>query len=510
MMPFTAFRHWVRMTCVRRALSLIAVSATVAVLGVGLAAEEKPPVVARPANPLANLFTSLLGGAESSPKVATSTEPATHARQTEFLVKGHDDKGWLQAFAVDSTGRLIAAVGRRQSNGIGAIEKATFTSEVQILSADGKPLDHWSLDFEPQRIAVGSKDEVFVAGSGKIARFDKTGKLLAQVDSPHLAGLLGDPEALKESARQQREQMANTYGEVIKSVEQQKSLLVKRIAALEEDAKKAEERKAEVEAKKPNAAEDETDKPQESARPRLQPARPVDRTSPQLTALKRQLQQNDAQIKAYRQILEQQQKRSDEEIIQEIKQRLQKINAISVSGEDVFLTTGIAKGYGYSVWRTDLDLKEAKQVVTNLSGCCGQMDVQAIGGELFIAENTRHRVGRYDRDGKSLATFGSRERESNAACFGGCCNPMNVCLGPNGTVLTSESEGFVKCFQADGTYVGLIGKAKVAGGCKNVSIATSPDGDRVYFYDLEKSRVVVMARENPTDEAKPKKTASKD
>lgn len=567
MTSFAVLRGWVNNAVVRRTFLPITAAAAVAIVGVGTSAEEQAAPakrlttarkVVRPAddkiaadNPLLQLFSTLITGTDSpanptanpAVKPAAAVEPATHTRQSEFLVKGHDDKGWLQSFAVDSQGRLLAAVGSRATYGVASSSAPAATREVQVFSAEGKPLAHWPLDFDPQRIAVGPKDEVFVAGAGKIARLEKSGKVITQVDSPHIGALLGDPDALKESAEQHRKQMINTYQEAQKSMEQQKGLLEKRIAVIDEQAKKAEEeaKKAAEEAKKAEEnkneaadkpAEDETasekkrikklrkaEKASEDSdgadEPRVlnlqrQATRPADRANPQLTALKRQLNQNEAQIKAYQQVVEQQQNRSVDEIIQEIKQRLQKINAIAVSDNEVFLTTGIAKGYGFAVWRTDLDFKEPKEILSNLSGCCGQMDVQAIGGELFIAENSRHRVGHYDRDGKLLGTFGSRERESGGPCFGGCCNPMNVCLGPNGTVLTSESEGFVKSFQTDGTFVGLVGKAQVSGGCKNVSIATSPDGDRIYFYDLEKSRVVVMAREKPTEEPKPEKTALKD
>jgi len=521
---FTEFRRVASEMCLRSRMLPIAGIAAIMILEAGTFADEqvvpaKPVTKARPAvtvesksKPSGSLeagVTKLLVNNESTPKAATTAkaEPATHTRQTDFFVKGHDDKGWLQAFAVDSKGRLLAAVGSKATYGIGASKVSAVTREVQVFSAEGKPLEHWPLDFDPQRITVGPNDEVFVAGSGKIARLDKNGKQIAQVDSPHIAAVLGDPKSLRESAEQQRKQMIEIYTEAKKSMEIQKEQLTKRIAALEEEAKNAEENAKNSDDVK-NVKDGKKDTAKPAAKETAQKAKAVSKV--QLNALKRQLTQNEAQLKSYDQIIEQQENRSVDEIVQEIKSRLQKINAIAVSGKNVFITTGIAKGYGFAVWRTDLEFKDAKQIVTNLSGCCGQMDVQVIGGELFIAENTRHRVGRFDLDGKSLATFGTRDRESAGACFGGCCNPMNVCLGPNGTVLTAESEGFVKSFKSDGTFVGLIGKAQVGGGCKNVSIATSPDGNRVYFYDLDKSRVVVMAREKPTDDAKPKTTARKD
>ena len=92
----------------------------------------------------------------------------------------------------------------------------------------------------------------------------------------------------------------------------------------------------------------------------------------------------------------------------------------------MFATGPASKGYGYRVWRTDLNFQNAVAIVDGLSGCCGQMDIQCCGDEVVVAENSRHRVVRYDADGKTIASFGKRSRDGAGECFGGCCNPMNT------------------------------------------------------------------------------------
>jgi hypothetical protein len=156
------------------------------------------------------------------------------------------------------------------------------------------------------------------------------------------------------------------------------------------------------------------------------------------------------------------------------------------------VVTGEEKGYGFAAWRMDQNFENPTKVLSELRGCCGQMDVQAIGDELFVAENTKHRVGRYDRNGKRNQEFGTTAAKGNAEGFGGCCNPMNVCCGPEGEILTAESEGIIRRFSLRGEYLGLVGRVSLTGGCKNVAVSASPDGERVYFCDLPGSRIIVM------------------
>src|SRR5258708_13452677 len=69
---------------------------------------------------------------------------------------------------------------------------------------------------------------------------------------------------------------------------------------------------------------------------------------------------------------------------------------------------------------------------------------------------------------------------------------MNVCFGPEGKILTAESEGIIRRFSPAGEYLGLVGRVNLTGGCKNVSLSATADGERGYFCDLPGSRIIVM------------------
>jgi len=176
-----------------------------------------------------------------------------------------------------------------------------------------------------------------------------------------------------------------------------------------------------------------------------------------------------------------------------------RVASVTASGQNVFVS-----GYGnrgLTVHRFDRDLGKPTEIITGLRGCCGQMDIKARGEELFVAENGRFRVCRYDRDGKLLASWGRRDRNAPDG-FGGCCNPMNVCFATNGDVLTSESThpGWVKRFSADGEFLGIIGAVSSASGCAHVAAAMSSDGEKVYVVDTSKKIIHVLSRKKaPAD-----------
>jgi hypothetical protein len=133
-------------------------------------------------------------------------------------------------------------------------------------------------------------------------------------------------------------------------------------------------------------------------------------------------------------------------------------------------------------------------VLTGLSGCSGQMDVQCCEDCLLVAENTRKRVGVYSFEGKLLRTFGKEGRDSVGEGFGGCCNPMNTFPADNGSVLTAESEGYIKRFDKNGKFVELIAQAELSGGCKNVAVASSRDGKRIFLMDLPGSKLLIFEK----------------
>ena len=124
------------------------------------------------------------------------------------------------------------------------------------------------------------------------------------------------------------------------------------------------------------------------------------------------------------------------------------------------------------------------------------------------AENCNHQFALYDRDGKKLGGYGTRQNDPQpppadgkaaegeaVGCFGGCCNPMNVRALGTGDIFTAESEGVVRRFSAEGKYLGLAAAVKLTGGCKNVAVALSPDGKKLYFCDQPGSKFHIFEQQ---------------
>jgi hypothetical protein len=350
-------------------------------------------------------------------------------------------------------GRIVALLGPARHGGvIGGATKAP-QGAIQIFDKDGKELKKWKVQIPGQAVGAGPDGSIFVGGNGKIVKYDADGKVLKEADLPHVAEMIADKDGLKQRAKEQIESQKESIEQAKKSYAQQIKVLKTQIAKMEETA---------------------ADKRSEADKRKLK------RLKQQLTSYEsiRFAEGNDdTQLDG---------------VIQQLVQRASTISGISATEKDVYVVTGEQKGYGFAAWRMDENFENSTKVLSELRGCCGQMDVQAIGDELFVAENTKHRVGHYDRDGKRIEEFGTTASRTNADGFGGCCNPMNVCSGPSGQILTAESEGIIRRFSPAGEYLGLVGRVNLTGGCKNVAVSASPDGERVYFCDLPNSRIVVM------------------
>jgi hypothetical protein len=384
----------------------------------------------------------------------------------------------LQDFCVARDGSVVALVAGAApigDNGAddGKADNKASRSQVGILDADGKLVRKWDVSFVGQSIATGTDGSVYVGGNARLARFDSGGKLLAEADAPQTA-ILANKDDLREQAQEQLESDKGSAEERIKTYEE---LLKdeKKLAEQQKQIEKQLEEQQEEQARQ--AAKDNPD-----AKPAQRPRIKYDLKTIYDQQLKYLRAQKDQTV---------------ENVITTITLRLKQINAVATSGSDVFIACPMTKGFGYEVWRTDQAFANPKQIIKGLSGCCGQMDIQAANDEVFVAENSRHRIVRYSRDGKELGSFGKTDREGLGEGFGGCCNPMNLCFTVDGGLLAAESNGVVKRFTPTGKYEGMVGVATVPAGCKNSAIGISSDGDRVYYIDIQGSKILVLARSGP-------------
>jgi hypothetical protein len=398
---------------------------------------EKPKTPEKAAVPALKLIPATRTAAPEK-----KTAPAgTHEQVREIVVKPENGNS-LQTICPGSDGQILALVAPPR---YGAAPKDDIQSEVRVFDADGQPQTKWTVKFVAQSLNTGPDGSVFVAGSARIAKFSKDGKLVAEAEVPHLAKVLSDTETLRKKAEEQLQDQVKSFDDMVKNMKSQKEALEKKDA---EELTKAE---------------------------------------------KQQLKAIEANIKAYEQMADQFKKRSVNDVVAELTSRLRVMNAVAADDKDVYVACGELKGYGYAVWRMDHAFQNPVQIAKGLSGCCGQMDIQCANGEVLVAENSRHRVVRYDRDGKKIGVFGKAGREGEADCFGSCCNPMNLRVTSQG-IYTAESEGHVKLFSSAGEFTGPVGMVKITGGCKNVGIAVSSDGGKVYFCDQPGGKILIMSR----------------
>jgi hypothetical protein len=371
--------------------------------------------------------------------------PTTHKQTAEVKVRSTDGKYALQTIGMDADGNVLCLAAAPKS--FGAPVKNTV-SEVLVYSKEGKLLRSMTANFHGNSVTGGPDGSVYVAGDGKVAKFDKTGKQIAIIELPHMKEILSDTAGIRKKAEDQIKMQRDNFA---KTVQQFKD----RVKTLEEKKE-------------------------------------ADRTDLE----KRQLTQFHQILKSYEQTEKFYASQTVDSVVEQMTSRVRTINAITFSAKDVFFATGDTKGFGYSIWRADHDFKNAKQVLTGIGGCCGQMDIQTVGDDLLVAENTKHRFARYSREGKAVGAWGKRGTGNELECFGGCCNPMNVCSTGAGDIFTAESEGIVKRFSSKGDYLGVVATASLSGGCKNVAVCVTPKEDRLYFLDLPGSRVLIFSKKS--------------
>lgn len=395
---------------------------------------------------------SLLAPADVYGETPAATEFSSTHKQTRNIKPMHDGNPIvLNTFCLDTEGNILACVGGDNieyiMNDDGSQEAKTIEAAklLQVYSPDGELLQSVELSFKPTAINQAPDGSVFVAGDGKVAHLSKSREVLSTADSPHI----GDKETFKqraeEGAKKQIDEMTQTFRDQIDNIDA-------RIKKLTE---------------KPEAELTERDKKR-------------------LVTYEEQKKLYEDQLKAtevtYSQVFSGQNMLSQK----------MGITAIAVTSKDIFLCCSSLEGYGYEVWRMTHEFSEPTKVVSDLGGCCGQCDIQATEEHLVLAENTKFKVALLDRDGERKTDFGKGDRKA-ADGFGSCCNPMNVRCCDNGDILTAESSiGTIKRFNKNGELVGIVGKAKIGGGCKHVALGFDSKRDRYYMMNVDKSHICVL------------------
>ncbi|WP_146531241.1 hypothetical protein [Novipirellula artificiosorum] len=372
---------------------------------------------------------------------------ATHKQVGVIAIADEGNPLPINAFCLDQSGTIVVACGQGPG-------------EIRLVNDDGEILKAWEMDVKPEAVNVAEDGTILVGGEGKLFRFDAEGKQLQQADSPHAMALRAKTDQLRKEAiarltrgRPSLASQVQLYEGMVEQIEEKKK--TKELNAQEErllellpdmirDFKEKIASQEEEEGKKGNQKDE----------------------GPSEEAISKQI---DMMLRSK-----------------------MKISSVTSCGDQVFVATGAATGYGYCIWKTDADFAGGELVVEGLRGCCGQMDVQGCKEGLYVAENSRFRVVHFDVEGAEITSWGERDREGLDG-FTSCCNPMNVCFNANGDVFTAEaSTGRIKRFTSDGEFLSYVGDVDLVPGCKNVSIAVSPDNDKVYMLDLTRNHIVKM------------------
>jgi sugar lactone lactonase YvrE len=331
------------------------------------------------------------------------------------------------------------------------------TGEVRLFDPAGEYLDRWELAVDPEAINVGADGYVYIAGEGKLLRLSGDGKVVHQADAPHVTDALTKRDEIRETIIKQQQKSVESYQRMSERYTERLLKLKEKLATLEEK-------------------EEEIPK-----------------------SLTRQIASAERMVEQWEGMVERlgNQELSEEDIEKRVMASIRSSAAVASISEaegQVFMATREPAGYGFCVWKMSPEFTGGEVIAKGLSGCCGQMDVQACKNGVYVAENSRHRVYHVSSTGQELGEWGQGAREGLEG-FGSCCNPMNVAFGPEHSVYTAESgTGRIKRYSPSGELIELVGKVDVVPGCKKVSIAVDKSGDRVYMMDITRHHIVLMER----------------
>lgn len=107
---------------------------------------------------------------------------------------------------------------------------------------------------------------------------------------------------------------------------------------------------------------------------------------------------------------------------------------------------------------------------------------QTPDGGVVINNPGRHRIVTYDTRGKRVNSWGRGSSETEGFC--GCCNPVHICLLPDGRIVTAE-KGIprVKAYRPDGTLESVVAPPEALSRyAEGLDLAADGQG-RVYVLD---------------------------
>ncbi|MFH1264495.1 MAG: hypothetical protein ABIK89_02120, partial [Planctomycetota bacterium] len=134
----------------------------------------------------------------------------THQELGTILVETEVEAGSLRTFCLNADGNLLVACGGdrvayvQDENGRMEVKRLVDPAEIRLIDPDGKQIATWSPEVTPQAINVAEDGAVFVGGEGRLAKLDKSGKVLTTADAPNVAELGPMPEAPGDESEEEK------------------------------------------------------------------------------------------------------------------------------------------------------------------------------------------------------------------------------------------------------------------------------------------------------------------
>jgi hypothetical protein len=114
-------------------------------------------------------------------------------------------------------------------------------------------------------------------------------------------------------------------------------------------------------------------------------------------------------------------------------------------------------------------------------------------GVIHAADSGRHQVSSWTLDGAPVGRFG-RFGMARPDDFVGCCNPVNVAVGPAGVLVTAEKVAArVKIFGKDRSLLAVIGPEHFDPMCRHIHVAVDSTG-RIVAADPERRTITLFER----------------
>ena len=267
----------------------------------------------------------------------------THKQTHVFRPSLEGDKLAISTFCLDLENNLLVCSGGnvKPTGVLSALTSMLGSSEqpgrVTRFSPEFEHVASCELDFIPTAINVAPDGTIFVAGNGHVAKLSDELKLLKSVEYPHIENLKEHKKKRLKEIQAELEAQAQAAADYKKSA----AAKIKELEVIPESERSAAQRA-------------------------------------QLSAAKQLLEVHSGLLSNAESVME-----STGMTAAMMLNMESSMPSIAVTDRDVFLAC--TSSLRYDIWRFDHEFGQPTKVVSKVSGCCGQLDIQAVADELLLS-----------------------------------------------------------------------------------------------------------------------------